>query len=529
MEDFFGLSGRPFAAAPRSDRYFPADSIEAARSTVVRAVERLEGPALVIGPVGSGKSLLCRVVAEHFRGSFRVAALAGGRINSRRTLWQAVLYELGLPYRGMDDGELRLAVVGHLTGVQASAKPVLILVDEAHALSPRLLDELRTLNDLTCDGQPAIRLVMTGGPSLEEHFAHPKLEAFSQRLAARCYLEPLSRDETAQFIRAQIEACDASADALFHADAFAAVFRATDGVPRLVNQVCDHALVLAYADGVTDISAELVEQAWADLQQLPTPWSAPEPRSSSRSGGAIEFGRLDDEPFEPDTESPSVRFPTERVVRRADSSDNADEDDADEVAQTFDDTHEDEFSIHSAHDDGRQRQDDFVPADEAAQVELTVVESAADPFGEPFDEEETVVDRYAALDETRTATKPLAPPPKPAPRSTSTAPAASAAPPSDGAPQAEPPPTATVVISRPAGSPPHSAPPPWPSGNPATFAAPTPTQSPAKTATVAVDQDAPPTSPPQQPAETRAPRPPAIARKPRKYGQLFSQLRRNSG
>ncbi|MEX2186035.1 MAG: AAA family ATPase [Pirellulales bacterium] len=525
MEDFFGLTGRPFAAAPRTDRYFPADSIEAARTTVVRAVERVEGPALVIGPVGSGKSLLCRVVTEHFRGSFRVAALAGGRINSRRTLWQALLYELGLPYRGMDDGELRLAVVGHLSGGQASTKPVLILVDEAHALSPRLLDELRTLADLTCEGQAAVRLVMAGGPSLEEHFAHPKLEAFSQRLAARCYLEPLSRDETAAFIRAQVEACDSSADALFHADAFEAIFRATDGVPRLVNQVCDHALVLAYADGLTDISAELVEQAWADLQQLPTPWSSPDVRSSDRSGGAIEFGRLEDEePFEPDAESPSVRFPTERIDRRAAAG---------EVA--FDDEHETAYSAHLADvAASRSAQDDFAPADEATEVELTVVDKAVDPFGDSFEEEEAVVDRFAALDQSRTATRPLTPPPRPTPRSASAS-QSNAAPsntaPSKTAPSngdeatAEPPLSATVILSRPiapsptssspAAPPSVAAPAPWPSGDP--------------TANALPEQTASADSPTRATTDLRASRPAPIVRKPRKYSQLFSQLRRNSG
>jgi hypothetical protein len=334
---------------------------------------------------------------------------------------------------------------------------------------------------------------MAGGPSLEEHFAHPKLEAFSQRLAARCYLEPLSRDETTAYIRAQVEACDSSANALLHEDAFEAVYRATDGLPRLINQVCDHALVLAYADGLTDISAELIEQAWADLQQLPTPWSVPDARSSQRGGGAIEFGRLDDDPFSPDAELPSVPFPTGRVERRDGPHDDA-----------FDDEHDDAFSVHSA-DDGAdvESRDDFIAATSASEVELTVAEDAVDPFGEPFEEEVAVVDPVAALDQTRTASKPLAPPPRPAPRSTAAAAAA------------EPPPPATVMLPRPAGASP-AANPPWPSGNPAALS---PSAADATSA-------APSTKPS---VDTRLSRPAAALRKPRKYGQLFSQLRRNSG
>lgn len=524
MEDFFGLSGRPFAAAPRTDRYFPAASIEAARATLVRAVERAEGPALVIGPVGTGKSLLLRLIAEHFCPTLRIATLAAGRIHSRRTLWQALLYELGLPYRGMDDGELRLAVVGHLTGPQASSKQVLLLVDEAHALSPRLLDELRTLTELTTEGQPAVRLVLAGGPTLEEHFAHPKLESFSQRLAARCYLEPLTRDETTAFIGAQVTACDSCAEALFDGDAFAAVYRATDGIPRLVNQVCDHALVLAYADGVTEISAALVEQAWADLQQLPTPWSIPSPSARS-TGGTVEFGRLDDEEsFEPDTELPSVRFPTERIGRRT-ASETAFEDAAeftDEVAAADEfDADVETFSVHSAEDLAHDHE--YVAADAATQIELSVVETAVDPFGEPFAEEESVVDRVAALPANQSAPKPPSAPSRPTVR-----PAAAAQTPAAAKPNEVPSPplslSGTVVLSTSGSAPPAIAPAAvrptsatWPSADPAALDQPAVASLPALSVT------------PPMPNPDAAARTPAIVRKPRKYGQLFSQLRRNSG
>jgi type II secretory pathway predicted ATPase ExeA len=499
MEDFFGLSGRPFAAAPRIDRYFPAASIEAARTTLVRAVERSEGPAIVIGPVGTGKTLLLRLLAEQFAAACRVATLAAGRIHSRRTLWQALLYELSLPYRGMDDGELRLAVVGHLTGPQASGKHILLLVDEAHALTPRLLDELRALTDLTRDGQPAAHLLLAGGPSLEEHFAHPKLEAFAQRLAARCYLEPYSREDTVAFIHAQVAACESSADALFHEEAFDAVHRATDGVPRLINQVCDHALVLAYADGLTDISPELIEIAWADLQQLPAPWSVPEPMSARRAGGAIEFGRLEDEEdtaFEPD-EIPSVRFPTERIDRPATgdaaiarasldlSGDAIGGDSFDEV---------DEFAVHSPDDEILEPAGDYEAADAGTEIEITIAAAAVDPFAEPFAEEVAVVDRVAAIESTRPNKKPVTPPPRPTRRPVS-ANATPAVADSTSVPTQSP----NVAVA--ASAPSQPSPSPWPSANPAAL-------HPA--ASVGAPRDFAP-------------------KKPRKYSQLFSQLRRNSG
>src|SRR5258708_400356 len=99
-ESFFQLNERPFSAAPRLDRYFPARAIEAARQTLTRCIERAEGAALLVGPSGSGKSLLCQLLADQFQSSFAVALLANGRLSSRRALLQAILFELGLPYRG---------------------------------------------------------------------------------------------------------------------------------------------------------------------------------------------------------------------------------------------------------------------------------------------------------------------------------------------------------------------------------------------------------------------------------------------
>src|SRR5687768_17605052 len=106
-ETFFRLAHRPFAAAVSAVRYVPTQSLEQARSTLVRVIDRAEGPGLVIGPAGTGKSLVCQLVAQHFRGRFLVALLSSARLCTRRALLQNILFELKLPYRDMDESELR--------------------------------------------------------------------------------------------------------------------------------------------------------------------------------------------------------------------------------------------------------------------------------------------------------------------------------------------------------------------------------------------------------------------------------------
>ena len=259
------------------------------------ASTRGEGVAMLIGPPGTGKSLLCQFLAARFQQSFQVALLASTYLDTRRSLLQAILYELGRPYRGLDEGELRLSLVDFITLSDDCNRGVVLLVDEAHRLPLRLLDEIRSLTNLTRDVQPAVRTVLAGGHVLEERFASPKLESFTQRISARCYLEAFSRSETQAYVQARITACGGRGGKVFPAETCHTIHKATDGVPRLINQLCDHVLLLACAAGIRQIEAAHVEEAWANLQQLPTPWNAPAAPSGE---GVVEFGGLDDGPAE---------------------------------------------------------------------------------------------------------------------------------------------------------------------------------------------------------------------------------------
>ncbi|MGD9636569.1 MAG: ExeA family protein [Pirellulales bacterium] len=289
---------RPFASQPQVARYFPAASLEEARKRLARSIERGDGPGVVIGGAGIGKSLLLQVLASQYREKFDVVLLACAQLCTRRALLQAIHFELGLDYRRRDEGELRLSLMDTLLSSDESTQGLLLLVDEAQALANHLLEELRLLTNLSRGGAPRIRLVMAGLPSLEEKFATPELQSFSQRLAARCYLAPLSRTETEQYVRAQLAASHADADRLIAPKSYDAIFAHSDGVPRLVNQICDRALVLAEARHLETIDDKLVQAAWADLQQLPgavieSPAAGDSSRStSSAPSSVVEFGSL---------------------------------------------------------------------------------------------------------------------------------------------------------------------------------------------------------------------------------------------
>jgi hypothetical protein len=137
------------------------------------------------------------------------------------------------------------------------------------------------------------------------------LTAFAQRIASRCYLEPWNASETRQYVVNQLTSAGGNAQTTFKGEALDAVFRATDGIPRIVNQLCDHALVLAFAEGRSLLDAADVESAWADLQQLPTPWSDGSHGRETpvdADSNLIEFGGLDDD------SEPSDHLDAEEIV-----------------------------------------------------------------------------------------------------------------------------------------------------------------------------------------------------------------------
>ena len=264
------LASRPFLAAPRPDFYHPARAIDAALHGIERAIRRSEGVGLVVGPPGTGKTLLLAKLAEHVRDDFDVALLSGARICTRRALWQAILAEIGEPYRGIDEGELRIGVVERVRGLAASGSGLVILVDEAHTLPTRLLEELRLLTNIPTP-LPSVHVVLAGTRAMDERLGTARMESLAQRIGARFYLEPLDHDETMAYLRTQMKVAGLQWDVVFERGSDDAVFAATDGVPRLVNQLCDLALVQAGESGRKRVGPAEINAAWRDIQRLPAP------------------------------------------------------------------------------------------------------------------------------------------------------------------------------------------------------------------------------------------------------------------
>ncbi len=276
-ETYFGLVNRPFLTIPTLERYYPGSTIEQTFQMAARAISRAEGPVAIFGGTGLGKTMLCLRIAEHFRRNYDVVMLSSSQLITRRALLQNLLFELKMPYRNLNEGELRLTLMNRLQpSPEHPGLGLLLIADEAQTLSPKLLDEIRLLTNITRDGMPRVRLVLCGTMKLEDSLSNPRMESLCQRLSCRCYLTPLTPQETAGYVAHKIELCGASVGTVITREAIEAIYRGTDGIPRLIDQLADQTLLLAAQERQRPISAALVGKAWGMLQQLPNPWSEPE-------------------------------------------------------------------------------------------------------------------------------------------------------------------------------------------------------------------------------------------------------------
>ena len=396
-ESFFGLTKRPFPPAPQTDFYFPSTSIESARQNMSRCIERSEGPGIILGAAGTGKSLLCRRLVDQFRDSMNICQLAISRICSRRTLLQAILFELNLPYRQLEEGELRLSLIDYLRRDEASSNGLILIIDEAHTLPTPLLDELRMVTNLVRDGMARVRLVLAGALTLEEKFASPSLESFSQRLAARCYLDSLNHEETLQFIRFQISTAGGEPGRIMTQEAAEEVHTTTQGVPRLINQLCDHALVMGALGERPQLDANGIQEAWADLQQLPAPVMDTVETNGEVTDGFIEFGDLDDRSEDRENDmSAGVTFADPPVMTTAEEQLEKIEDQVEMVS----------LVLAPQETQVNFKEEPFHPAGKIGPEIDAICHLSRDPFDERFEEEEVVMDRFANVDDTM----PLKPP-----------------------------------------------------------------------------------------------------------------------
>ena len=265
----FGMDRPPFRPAVDPAAYFPVPAHDAALAAVAAAFARRDPLVLIDGPSGVGKSLVARKWLDDLLPDVPRVLLPNARAERPADLLQAILFDLGKPYQGLSEQELRLAVTGHLLDAAAGGFPTVVVIDEAQHLSPAALEELRLLGNLEARDGAVMFAVLVAQPALRDLLRRPGCAAVATRIAARCALDPLAADESVAYLRYRVSAAGGDPAAVFDEGAAELLAGACGGLPRVLNRAAALAFELAAEAGAEVVDAEAVIEALGRLGITP--------------------------------------------------------------------------------------------------------------------------------------------------------------------------------------------------------------------------------------------------------------------
>ncbi|MFV0443658.1 MAG: AAA family ATPase [Planctomycetaceae bacterium] len=273
--DRYGMSQPPFQG--RGETLFvEVPSRTAPTDRLQQALLDGNGLAVLTSSSGLGKTTICRELQRRLQGNWLVAFLQDCGCTTRRSLLQAVLYELGLPYSGLSEQEARLRLFETIAERQPEKQGLILLVDEAQRLSDRLLEELRSLFNHDVDGVPLVRLLLCGDLVLEERLISPALASVHQRVVCHESLMPLTHEESARLIDTKI--VHAGGDGWEHVFTRAAMelmCLVSDGFPRNLEHLARFSLQSADQRREPRVNVETVQRSLEALKELPLQWNEP--------------------------------------------------------------------------------------------------------------------------------------------------------------------------------------------------------------------------------------------------------------
>lgn len=287
-ESFYGLNRPPFSHIPDPDYLYLSPQHRRALSVLQYALMTRAGFCVITGNVGAGKTTLVRSLLKSLHGEVEVGLVSNTQVESFEELMRWILLAFDLDYRGKDKVEMYDDFVRYLIERFQANRPVTLIIDEAQHLGLENLEQLRMLSNVNTEKGQILQTILVGQAELWDLLRRRELQQFTQRISYDYFLGPL---ESGELTRAYVEhrlQCAGAKAAIFDDDSFELIWSGTGGVPRLINLVCDTALVYGYAEERATISRAAVEQVLVDKRDSLTPMGdEPEtsPAPEQRSGG----------------------------------------------------------------------------------------------------------------------------------------------------------------------------------------------------------------------------------------------------
>lgn len=265
---FYRLTRNPFEISPDPYFFYPTPRHNEALANLNYGVQRRKGFVVVTGEVGTGKTLLVRCLLEALnRNQISFAYVFNPRLSVLDFL-RYMLTDLRLPMTGKTKSEMLAHLNNYLIARFRRGSTAALIVDEAQLLSWELLEEIRLLTNLETSQQKLLQIVLVGQPELDQKLDSPHLRQLKQRVGLRCQLEPLSLEELRGYIHRRLELAGANSHGatIFADGAIESVHRFSRGIPRLINTLCENALVSGYARQSSQVTPEIIQEVATDFR-----------------------------------------------------------------------------------------------------------------------------------------------------------------------------------------------------------------------------------------------------------------------
>ena len=267
-EAHFGLKEKPFRMTPDTRYFYPSGKHTDALNHMVYAIEERRGFVVITGEIGSGKTTLSRVLFQKLDPRTKTAIIRNTQL-SAKDLIGLVLDELEIPYRpDTTKAQLISKLNEYLIDQLRDDCNVVLLIDEAQNLKPSVLEEVRMLSNLETETEKLIQIILMGQPELKSKLWLKELTQLRQRVTLHYHLGPLDEKDTEAYVLHRMHVAGANGTPIFLPEALAEVYERTHGVPRLVNGLCDRALLTGYVQESKTISTAIINEVAAELPAL---------------------------------------------------------------------------------------------------------------------------------------------------------------------------------------------------------------------------------------------------------------------
>lgn len=228
-------------------------------------IRERKGFVQLTGEVGAGKTTLCRALLEQLDGKFSTALILNPVLNANE-LMKAIATEFGLQVNNLDRLDTLAAISQFLIAQAEAGKETLLIIDEAQNLTEDLLEQVRLLSNIETDDRKLLQIILLGQPELRERLNSPRLRQLRQRITVRYHLAPLTRFEMSQYVQHRLHFAGSRGMPTFTQPAFWRIYRYSRGIPRLINAVCDKALLAGFVERSDRITLRMVGRAIRELE-----------------------------------------------------------------------------------------------------------------------------------------------------------------------------------------------------------------------------------------------------------------------